>query len=138
VSVEFVGLLPTIYSTCASCCASDYVGACHPAAKSDQLNDYPAEVRADQDRMVELVQRLHAEFGPRVRLKAVGATNLRGIWLSVRYRLDSRLHVVVNGRRILPASVDDALIARAVREELGLMPIPDDALTDHRTAVKRE
>jgi hypothetical protein len=133
VTVEFVGLLPTIYSTCAPCCEADYVGACSPAAKTDQMNDYPPEVRAAQDRMVELVERLHAEFGPRVRLISVGTTSLRGLWLSLRHRLDSSLHLVVNGRHVLSAMRAYIDIAHEIQEELAGEPNSTELRTGAQT-----
>lgn len=118
VRVEFVGLLPTFFSTCAPCCSMDYMMACGVDTKTDQLEEYPQDIVETQTRMSQLFVKLIQDYGSLVQPKIVDVTSLRGLWLSLRHGLGRDLAVVVQGKSVLKGNFDYGELKRAVGREL--------------------
>src|SRR5207247_629539 len=106
IRVEMVGLLPTLFSMCASCCTTDTIGACNIDLVADQMRDYPPEVVETNRRAAELYTRLLQEYRGAIIPLAVSTTSLRGLWLSLRHRLSSDFSIVINGRRVVTGNAD--------------------------------
>src|SRR5919108_6582206 len=101
VHVEFVGLLPETLRTCmAHYCMPGSVG--QPDIEA-QLRDYPPEIQAIHRQAVALCERLRQDFGDRISPQSVMLTSGRGLWLSLRHRLNNDLSRVINGARAVPA-----------------------------------
>ncbi len=118
IRVEMVGLLPTLFNMCASCCTTDTMGACGIDLVADQMRDYPPEMVETNQRAAELYSRLLQEYGGVVIPLAVSTTSLRGLWLSLRHRLSSGFSIVVNGRRVVAGNAEYDELKRAIEQEL--------------------
>lgn len=112
--VELVGLVPTLFATCARGRGIDPVSLCGPLGTDEQLAEYDDTARAEHDAAVAAVHAVAERFGPRVRPTLVGVTSPRGAWLSLRHRLPAGLHAVVGGRRIVPLAAGAAPLVEAV------------------------
>ncbi len=119
IKVEMVGLLPTLFSMCASCCTTDTMGACGINLTADQMRDYPPEVVETNQRAAELYTRLLQDYHGAVIPLAVSTTSPRGLWLSLRHRLSSSLSLVVNGRRVIAGNANYDDLKRAIEQEIG-------------------
>jgi hypothetical protein len=117
--IELVGLVPTLFATCARGRGIDPVALCGPAATDEQLAEYDDATRAEHDVAVEVVQAVAERFGPRVQPTLVGVTSPRGAWLALRHRLPAGLHAVVAGRRVVPLTAGPAPLVDAVEQALG-------------------
>jgi hypothetical protein len=129
--VEIVGLFPTVFSLCAHCCTTDYISACSPGNRAEQLSEYPAEVRANQEAAERLFAALWAEVGERVAVRVVDAASVRGIWLCWRHRLGRGPAALVAGRPV--RTLDPAAVLAQVRAALP----PDRAAGDPLAAAAR-
>lgn len=118
VRVELVGLLPTLFATCARARGLEPMALCGPGAAKEQLGEYDEAARAEHARAVAAVEELLRRFGPRVAPSVVGVTSPRGAWLALRHRLGPGLHAVVRGRRVVPASAWPHGLVAAVEAEL--------------------
>jgi hypothetical protein len=119
IKVEMVGLLPTLFSMCASCCTTDTMGACGVDLAGDQMRDYPPEVLETNQHAAELYTRLLRDYQGLVVPLAVSTTSPRGLWLSVRHRLSSGLSIVINNRRMIAGTADYAELKAAIEQEMG-------------------
>lgn len=115
IRVEIVGTIPTVYNMCAPCCTTDELGVCGIDLRSEQLAEYPAHVIENNAKAAVLIAQLLHDYGDRIRPSLVDLMSPRGIWLSLRHRLQSSLSVIVDGR-VLPAEID------AVRTAIGARP----------------
>lgn len=118
VRVEMVGLLPMTFTTCAHCCTTDYFRVCGLDTRSDQLEEYPEDVRGIEERVADLYRKILTDFQGRVIPLAVGTATLRGLWLSLRHRLRGEFNVIVNGRHVLRGLTDYDLLREAIEKEL--------------------
>lgn len=114
--VELVGLFPLFYKLCPK--GFDWRTGCALEWPEDQLGDYPPEVQAQGRLLQDLVPRLVAEFGSRVRPVSVPLTSIRGIWLSLRYGIRTGEVVVVAGRRAVRADRGYEAVRAAVAQAL--------------------
>ncbi|HEY7347630.1 MAG TPA: hypothetical protein VH599_04870 [Ktedonobacterales bacterium] len=119
IKVEMVGLLPTLFSMCASCCTTDTMGACGIDLAAQQMRDYPPEVVETNQRAAELYTRLLRDYQGLVVPLAVSTTSPRGLWLSLRHRLSSDLAIVVNNRRVVANHGDYAELQAVIEQEMG-------------------
>jgi hypothetical protein len=116
VRVEFVGLLPETLRTCmAHYCVPGPVGK--PDIEA-QLCEYPPAIQAMHHQAVSLCERLMQDFGERISPQSVMLTSGRGLWLSLRHRLNNDLSLVINGTRVVPAAAGYELVKAAIQEEL--------------------
>ncbi len=118
IKVEMVGLLPTLFSMCASCCTTDTMGACGIDLAGDQMRDYPPEVIETNQRAAELYTRLLKDYKGLVVPLAVSTTSPRGLWLSLRHRLSSGFSIVVNNHRRIPGTADYTELKAAIEQEM--------------------
>jgi hypothetical protein len=118
VHVEFVGLLPETLRTCmAHYCVPGPVGK--PDIEA-QLREYPPEIQAIHQQAVALCERLMQDFGDRIYPQSVMLTSGRGLWLSLRHRLNNDLALVINGTRAVPAAAGYDVVKAAIQEALGV------------------
>ncbi|MEM1948717.1 MAG: hypothetical protein QW240_08315 [Candidatus Caldarchaeum sp.] len=89
--VYLVGLFPSIFSATARyplLSMRDFIS---------QLKEYPPELTSRMDFIRNFVKRLTAEGFD---VKIVHSVSPLGVWLSMRYRLNSSFYCIVNGQRI--------------------------------------
>jgi hypothetical protein len=116
--VELVGLVPTLFATCARGRGFDPVALCGPAGTDEQLAEYDQTARAEHDAAAAAVSAIAERFGRRVQPTVVGVTSPRGAWLALRHRLPAGLHAVVGGRRVVPLAAGAEPLVEAVEEAL--------------------
>jgi hypothetical protein len=116
--VELVGLVPTLFASCARGRGIDPVALCGPAAADDQAAEYDEAARADHEAAAGAVAELLRRFGGRVQPTVVGVTSPRGSWLALRHRLPPGLHAVVAGRRVVPLGGGASPLLGVVEAEL--------------------
>jgi hypothetical protein len=117
VKVELVGLLPEFYRICTKCQPVDYLLLGGTDYISEQMADYPPEVLEEQKKLFDLYQRLTHDFAGAVVPVPVNLLSLRGLWLSLRYKLGKRGAVVIGGKRVLTADLPYEVIREAIKEE---------------------
>ncbi len=105
VRVELVGLLPEFYRVCTKCQPVDYLllGGTDYIAK--QMAEYPPEVLEEQRKLFYLYERLTHDFAGAVVPVPVNLLSLRGLWLSLWYRVGRKGAVVISGKRVLDADL---------------------------------
>lgn len=114
--VELVGLFPDFYRLCPRGC--DWMQGGGLDIAEDQLRDYPPPVQEAGRRLQEIYNGLMRDFYDRIMPVSVGLMSARGLWLTLRHRLDSSQVYVVVGRRAIPATSGYTAVQAAVREAL--------------------
>ena len=118
IRVELVGLLPAFYRVCTKCQPMDYLLLGGAKYLSEQVTDYPPEVLEEQEKLYGLYKRLIEDFSGAVLPIPVDLLSLRGLWLSIRYKLGKGAVVVINGRRVFSAGMPYEAIKAAVEKEV--------------------
>ena len=110
VRVIVYGLFPTIFATCFSL-KSYNAGVCQPNTVHEQMDEYPSNMRRNQDFLAELVAELY-RFGNSVKLEIVNVDSAKGFWYTIKYRLDGSLAVIVEdmvfrGQSLSPIKISE-------------------------------
>ncbi len=117
VKVELVGLLPGFYRVCTKCQPVDYLLLGGAKYLSEQVADYPPDVLEEQKKLHDLYQHLIQDFSDSVFVIPVDLLSLRGLWLSIRYKVGKAPAVVIGGTRALRANLPYDVIRQAIKEE---------------------
>jgi len=96
--VEFVGLMPTLFAHCDHCMEVMHETGMMPY--SEQLEEYPEEVKQQYFELAETAQKLRAEFGEAVYFDPVDAASPQGIWLTMKYRILRTPCVIIQGKKV--------------------------------------
>jgi hypothetical protein len=67
---------------------------------SEQLEEYPEDVKKEYFELSEIAQRVRDEFGTAVSFDAIDAASAEGVWMTIRHRLLRTPAVLVEGRRV--------------------------------------
>jgi hypothetical protein len=67
---------------------------------SEQLEDYPEDVKKQYFQLSEMAQKLKAEFGGLVVLDPVDSASPQGVWLSIRHRILRTPCVLIHGNKV--------------------------------------
>jgi hypothetical protein len=67
---------------------------------SEQLEDYPEDVKKQYFQLSEVAQKLKAEFGDLVLLDPVDSASPQGVWLSIRHRILRTPCVLIQGSKV--------------------------------------
>lgn len=117
VRVELVALLPAFYRVCTKCQPIDYLLLGGANYLSEQVADYPPEVLEEQEKLHDLYEHLVRDFSGAVLPIPVDLLSLRGLWLSIRYRVGKGPAVVIGGKRVLRADLPYDVIRQTIKEE---------------------
>ncbi len=98
VKVDFLGVLPTLFAHCEHCMEVMHATGMEPY--SEQLEEYPADVKKLYFELSEIAQRLRAEFGDSVFFNPVDAASPQGVWLSVKHRIFKTPCVIIGGKKV--------------------------------------
>ncbi len=98
VKVDFVGILPTLFAHCEHCMEVMHGTGMEPY--SEQLEEYPADVKKLYFELSAMAQRLRGEFGGSVYFNPVDAASPQGIWMSVKYRIFRTPCVIIQGKKV--------------------------------------
>lgn len=76
--------IPTTYRQCLSCevFSGDTVGE---KVRQEMAAEYPAEFRADFERLMAWINELVLRFGPSLQVRVVDPWSLEGLWKCLRY-----------------------------------------------------
>ena len=114
VKVIIFGMFPTLLSACIS--SEDIVKQlCKPIDVSDQLRDYPDWMLNQQLILADIISLL-SNFAPYIDIDVVGADTLRGIFLSLKYKLGSQMAVIIGDRVFKEDDLVVGKIERYVRD----------------------
>jgi len=97
VKVEFVGILPTLFAHCEHCMEVMHETGMKPY--SEQLEQYPEDVKQQYFELSEIAQKLRAEFGDSVHFDPIDAASPQGIWMTMKYRILKTPCVIVQGKK---------------------------------------
>jgi hypothetical protein len=109
VRVDVLTYAPTVFTHCQHCeVAFGRVGLAERLRREQATASLPAELAAEFAAVGDWVHRLVERHGPRIDVRVIDATSIRGLWTSLRRRARSYPAVVVEGQE------------RFVRQELPL------------------
>src|SRR5947199_10654493 len=94
-TVTFVGIMPTLFAHCQHC--MEVMHATGMSPYSEQLEDYPEDVKKQYFQLSEVAQKLKAEFGGLVLLDPVDSASPQGVWLSIRHRILRNRFKIIHG-----------------------------------------
>src|ERR1700737_2124689 len=103
--IELVGIYPAALSPCTVCDLAD-LGA---KLAAEQAREAPSAAADDVERVWRIAEAVFARHGPGVRIRLTPVDPPRGVWLSLRHRLGGGLQALVNGRKVPPEGILDAL-----------------------------
>lgn len=95
--VEFVGIMPTLFSHCEHC--MDVMHATGMQPYSEQLEEYPDDIVKEYFELSEMAQKLRKEFDGAVFFDAIDAASPLGIWKSIKHRILRTPCVLIQGRK---------------------------------------
>jgi len=97
VKVELLGIMPTLFAHCEHC--MDVMHATGMMPYSEQLEEYPEDVKKQYFELSEIASRLKQEFGEAVFVDAIDAASPQGVWMTVRHRILRTPCVLVQGKK---------------------------------------
>lgn len=97
IKIEFVGIMPTLFAHCEHCMEVMHGTGMEPY--SEQLEQYPEDVKKQYFELSEVAQKLRSEFGDAVRFDPIDAASPQGIWMTVKYRILRTPCVIIQGRK---------------------------------------
>src|SRR5438093_12898745 len=89
--------MPTLFAYCQHC--MEIMHATGMAPYSEQLEDYPADVKKQYFELSEIAQKLKTEFGGSVVLDPVDSACPQGVWLSIRHRILRTRGILIEGNK---------------------------------------
>ncbi len=98
VIVQFLGIMPTLFAHCQHCMEVMHDTGMHPY--SEQLEEYPEDIRQQYFALSEIAQKLMAEFGNAVIFDPIDTASPQGIWMTIRHRVLRTPCVLIQGRRV--------------------------------------
>lgn len=117
VRVEFVGILPTLFSHCEHCMDAMHGAGLEPY--SEQLDEYPEDVRKQYFELSEIAQKLRDEFKGRVFFDAIDTASLLGMWKTIKHHILRTPCVLVQGRKMFDRVPEYAELREKIVEALG-------------------
>lgn len=118
IRVELIGLIPEVYKVCTKCQPIDYLDFTGIDYVSEQVAGYPEEVRAEQEKLLNLYCWLRRDFSGAVVPVPIGLMSFRGLWLSLRHRFGNGPKIVIGGKQVLSAEQPYEEIKRRIEQEL--------------------
>jgi hypothetical protein len=97
VKVEFVGIMPTLFAHCEHCMEVMHDTGMKPY--SEQLEQYPEDVKKQYFELSGIAQKLRAEFGDAIYFDPIDAVSPQGIWLTMKYRILKTPCVIIQGKK---------------------------------------
>ena len=95
--VEFVGIMPTLFAHCEHCMEVMHQTGLKPY--SEQLEEYPDDVKKQYFELSEVAQRIRDEFGGAVIFDAIDSASPQGVWMTLRHRILRTPCVLIQGKK---------------------------------------
>lgn len=97
VKVEFVGIMPTLFAHCQHC--MDVMHGTGMEPYSEQLEEYPEDVKKQYFEISALAQKLRDEFNGAVFFDAIDTASLLGIWKTIKHGILRTPCVLIQGKK---------------------------------------
>ncbi len=98
IRVEFVGIMPTLFAHCEHCMQVMHQTGLMPY--SEQLEEYPEDVRKQYFELSDVAQKLRDEFGGVVFFDAIDSASPQGVWMTLRHRILKTPCVLIQGKKV--------------------------------------
>ena len=98
VRVEFVGIMPTLFAHCEHCMQVMHGTGLMPY--SEQLEEYPEDVKKQYFELSEVAQKIRDEFGGAVFFDAIDSASPQGVWMTLRHRILRTPCVLIEGKKV--------------------------------------
>ena len=98
VRVEFVGIMPTLFAHCEHCMEVMHGTGLMPY--SEQLEEYPEDVKKQYFELSEVAQKIRDEFGGAVYFDAIDSASPQGVWMTLRHRILRSPCVLIEGKKV--------------------------------------
>ena len=95
--IEFVGIMPTLFAHCQHCMEVMHGTGMEPY--SEQLEEYPEDVRKQYFEISSMAQRLRTEFHGGVQFDAIDTASPQGLWMTIRHRILRTPCVLIQGKK---------------------------------------
>ncbi len=96
--VEFVGIMPTLFAHCEHCMDVMHGAGLEPY--SEQLEEYPEDVKRQYFELSEMAQRLRDEFDGAVIFDAIDTISPLGVWKTIKHRILRTPCVLIQGKKV--------------------------------------
>lgn len=117
VKVEFVGIMPTLFSHCEHC--MDVMHGTGMQAYSEQLDEYPEDIKKQYFEISDMAQKLKQEFNGAVFVDAIDTVSLLGIWKSIKHQIFKTPCVLVEGKKTFNGIPEYVELREKILERLG-------------------
>ncbi len=97
VKVEFVGIMPTLFAHCEHC--MDVMHGTGLQPYSEQLDEYPEDVKKQYFELSEIAQKLREEFDGAVFFDAIDTASPVGAWKTIKHRILKTPCVLIQGKK---------------------------------------
>jgi hypothetical protein len=119
VKVEFVGIMPTLFAHCQHCMEVMHETGMTPY--SEQLEEYPEDVKKQYFELSEMAQRIRDEFSGRVLFDAIDSASPQGLWLTIKHRILKTPCILIQGRKIFDRIPSYEELRGKILEAIGAM-----------------
>ena len=117
VRIEFVGIMPTLYSHCLHCMEAMHGAGLEPY--SEQLEEYPEDIKKQYFTLSDIAQKLRKEFDGAVLFDAIDTASLLGMWKTIKHRIIRTPCVLVDGKKVFSHLPEYAELREKVLDLLG-------------------
>ena len=117
VKVEFVGIMPTLFSHCEHC--MDVMHGTGMEPYSEQLDEYPEDIKKQYFEISDIAQKLKEEFNGAVFFDAIDSVSLLGVWKMIKHRILKTPCVLVEGKKAFNRIPEYAELREKILEALG-------------------
>jgi hypothetical protein len=97
IKIEFIGIMPTLLAHCQHCMEVMHGTGMEPY--SEQLEQYPEDVRKQYFEISSIAQRLRNEFHGAVQFDAIDTASPQGLWVTIRHRIVRTPCVLIQGKK---------------------------------------
>ena len=117
VKVEFIGIMPTLFAHCQHCMDTMHGTGMEPY--SEQLEEYPEDIKKQYFELSEIAQKLKKEFNGAVLFDAIDTASLLGIWKTIKHGILKTPCVLVEGKKIFYRVPEYNELREKIMEALG-------------------
>jgi len=117
VRVEFVGIMPTLFAHCEHC--MDVMHGTGMEPYSEQLEEYPEDVKKEYFQLSDIAQRLRSEFNGAVFFDAIDTASLLGVWKTIKHRIIKTPCILVEGKKVFNRIPEYNELRMKILETLG-------------------
>src|SRR3989441_2876242 len=98
VRVEFVGIMPTLFAHCEHCMEVMHGTGLMPY--SEQLEEYPEDVKKQYFELSEVAQKIRDEFGGAGFFDPIDSASPPGVWMTLTHRILRTPCVTIEGKKV--------------------------------------